>query len=237
MRHSSVDENGLPVPVEDVARRLTYSATVELKVEVHDAPHSVTGTIHRSILSIVQEAVLNSVRHGQASHIQIELRFESRFVQLLVKDDGLGFDHAALKAEKVSSAKTIGSNGLFRVDWNAVGIEMFRRHTPDVTLMDLRLPGMSGVETNRIEKGRLKMKEKLDGLKVAILVTDGFEQVELTEPRKALEDAGAETEIISPVEGEVKGWKRAEWGTSSPRTCCSEIPTRRTMAPFCCPAE
>ncbi len=103
--------------------------------------------------------------------------------------------------------------------------------------MDLRLPGMSGVETNRIEKGRLKMKEKLDGLKVAILVTDGFEQVELTEPRKALEDAGAETEIISPVEGEVKGWKRAEWGTSSPRTCCSEIPTRRTMAPSCCPAE
>lgn len=56
------------------------------------------------------------------------------------------------------------------------------------------------------------MNEKLDGLKVAILVADGFEQVELTEPRKALEAAGAETEIISPAEGEVKGWKHTEWG-------------------------
>ena len=41
------------------------------------------------------------------------------------------------------------------------------------------------------------MEEKLKGKKVAILVADGFEQVELTEPKKALEDAGAITEIVS----------------------------------------
>ncbi len=40
--------------------------------------------------------------------------------------------------------------------------------------------------------------ETLKGCKVAILVTDGFEQVELTEPRKALDQAGAETRIVSP---------------------------------------
>ena len=39
--------------------------------------------------------------------------------------------------------------------------------------------------------------ENLNGLKVAILVTDGFEQVELTEPRKALDQAGARTQIVS----------------------------------------
>ena len=38
----------------------------------------------------------------------------------------------------------------------------------------------------------------LKGVKVAILVEDGFEQVELTEPRKALDEAGAETRIVSP---------------------------------------
>ena len=38
----------------------------------------------------------------------------------------------------------------------------------------------------------------IKGLKVAILVTDGFEQVELVEPRKALDAAGAETAIVSP---------------------------------------
>jgi len=51
------------------------------------------------------------------------------------------------------------------------------------------------------------MAEKLKGLKVAILVADGFEQVELTEPKKALEEAGAQALIVSPVEGEVEGWK------------------------------
>ena len=46
----------------------------------------------------------------------------------------------------------------------------------------------------------------LDGLKVAILVADGFEQVELTEPRKALDAAGADTQIVSPQDGSVRGW-------------------------------
>ena len=46
----------------------------------------------------------------------------------------------------------------------------------------------------------------LSGLRVAILVADGFEQVEMTEPRKALQDAGAETRIVSPAENEVQGW-------------------------------
>src|SRR5439155_14934580 len=56
------------------------------------------------------------------------------------------------------------------------------------------------------------MKKVLDGKKVAILVADGFEQVELTEPREALEKAGAETEIVSPAAKKVKGWDMTDWG-------------------------
>jgi protease I len=52
----------------------------------------------------------------------------------------------------------------------------------------------------------------LTGLKVAILVTDGFEEVELTEPKKALDEAGADTRIVSPKEKEVKGWRFTDWG-------------------------
>ncbi|MBU1360403.1 MAG: type 1 glutamine amidotransferase [Gammaproteobacteria bacterium] len=48
--------------------------------------------------------------------------------------------------------------------------------------------------------------ENLSGLKVAILVADGFEQVELTGPRKALDAAGATTRIVSPQDGKVQGW-------------------------------
>jgi protease I len=54
--------------------------------------------------------------------------------------------------------------------------------------------------------------ENLKGVKVAILVTDGFEQVELTEPRKALDDAGADTSIISPKRDVVRGWNFTDWG-------------------------
>jgi protease I len=52
----------------------------------------------------------------------------------------------------------------------------------------------------------------LSGLKVAILATDGFEQSELLEPRKALQEAGATTEVIAPKGGRIRGWNHTEWG-------------------------
>jgi protease I len=55
-------------------------------------------------------------------------------------------------------------------------------------------------------------QKTLSGKKVAILVTDGFEQVELTEPRKALDAAGAQTSIVSPKADKVRAWKFTEWG-------------------------
>ena len=56
------------------------------------------------------------------------------------------------------------------------------------------------------------MSGKLEGKKVAILVADGFEQIEMTEPRRALEDAGAVTQIVSPAKLEVQGWNHDEKG-------------------------
>ena len=56
------------------------------------------------------------------------------------------------------------------------------------------------------------MDKKLDGKKVAILVADGFEQVEMTKPREALKDAGAETKIVSIKTGQVQGMNHDEKG-------------------------
>lgn len=58
------------------------------------------------------------------------------------------------------------------------------------------------------------MGRKLDGLKVAILAADGFEQSELFEPKRALEAAGATTRIVSLQSGEVKGWNEKDWSES-----------------------
>ncbi len=56
------------------------------------------------------------------------------------------------------------------------------------------------------------MSNELNGKRVAILVTNGFEQVEMVKPRKALDEAGAKTDLISPMKGEVQGWNHEEKG-------------------------
>ncbi|HEY3204430.1 MAG TPA: type 1 glutamine amidotransferase domain-containing protein [Thermoanaerobaculia bacterium] len=60
------------------------------------------------------------------------------------------------------------------------------------------------------------MANRLEGKRVAILVADGFEQIELTGPREALGRAGARTFIVSPSPKAVKGWNVNEWGDKFP---------------------
>ena len=56
------------------------------------------------------------------------------------------------------------------------------------------------------------MAEKLSGKRIAALVDEGFEQVELVEPKKALEAAGAKVDVVSPQKDRVKGWQHTKWG-------------------------
>lgn len=58
--------------------------------------------------------------------------------------------------------------------------------------------------------------DELKGMKVAILITDGFEQVEMVQPRQALMDAGAETSIVSPKGQCVCSWNVVDWGEEFP---------------------
>jgi protease I len=60
------------------------------------------------------------------------------------------------------------------------------------------------------------MQQPLKGCRVAILVTDGFEQVEMTEPRKALDEAGAQTDLIAPEKDEVQGMNHDQKGDKFP---------------------
>lgn len=60
------------------------------------------------------------------------------------------------------------------------------------------------------------MAQKLTGKTVAVLATDGFEQVELTEPVKALKDAGATVRVIAPKTGQIQGWNHQDKGDCVP---------------------
>jgi protease I len=56
------------------------------------------------------------------------------------------------------------------------------------------------------------MRKDLHGKRIAFLLTDGFDKVELTQPRKALDEAGAKTEIVSPAKGEIQGMNHTDKG-------------------------
>ena len=58
------------------------------------------------------------------------------------------------------------------------------------------------------------MERNIQGLRVAILATDGFEQSELLDPKKALEKAGADIKVVSLKSGKIKGWQKGNWGES-----------------------
>lgn len=54
---------------------------------------------------------------------------------------------------------------------------------------------------------------KLNGKRIAILATDGVEEVELTKPRDALREAGAQAVVVSPKDDRIKGWQHDHWGS------------------------
>ena len=62
----------------------------------------------------------------------------------------------------------------------------------------------------------------LEGKRVAIVATDGFEQSELLDPKAALEREGAKTEVLAPKGGSIKGWDHTDWGR--------EVAVDRTVA-------
>lgn len=70
------------------------------------------------------------------------------------------------------------------------------------------------------------MRTSLEGKRVAILVTDGFEQSELLKPREALRQAGAETAVVSPKEGSVRGWDEDDFGENVK----VDVPLKRASA-------
>lgn len=64
-------------------------------------------------------------------------------------------------------------------------------------------------------------QKDLSNVRVAVIATDGFEQVELTEPVEALQQANATVHIIAPEPGRIRGWNFTDWG--------EEIPVDRTV--------
>jgi protease I len=81
---------------------------------------------------------------------------------------------------------------------------------PPVPIEPLRVPAVISLGTQ--SSRRSIMAGQLDGKKILILATNGFEQSELEVPRDRLKAAGAAVDIVSPEQGEIKGWDKKDWG-------------------------
>jgi protease I len=90
----------------------------------------------------------------------------------------------------------------------------FRQSVRRATL-ERRRRSMRGADIHQethMERTMPPHAASLKGKKIAILATDGFEQSELLEPRRALGQAGAKTVVISLKPGSIRGWKSKHWG-------------------------
>ncbi len=93
LRSPTLENNDLPTALAVTARRLTHDTTVQAQVEVNGTFRPLAQSVEDNLLRIGQEAIINAVKHAQAQRILVNLVFDARRVQLIVRDDGCGFDN------------------------------------------------------------------------------------------------------------------------------------------------
>jgi ligand-binding sensor domain-containing protein/signal transduction histidine kinase len=109
LRSQALDKSDLPAALIDTARRLTTDTSVTAKVEVSGTFRVLSPLIEGNLLRIGQEAINNAVRHAQARNILVNLKFDTNRVQVIVRDDGRGFNY---QESMTGDAKHFGLVGM-----------------------------------------------------------------------------------------------------------------------------
>lgn len=92
LRSPTLENNDLPTALAETARRVTHDTAIQAQVEVNGTFRPLAQTVEDNLLRIAQEAMNNAVKHAQAQRIFVNLVFDTRRVQLIIRDDGCGFD-------------------------------------------------------------------------------------------------------------------------------------------------
>ena len=93
LRSPTLENNDLPTALAETARRLTHDTAIHAQVEVNGTFRPLGQVVEGNLLRIGQEAINNAVKHAQAQRILVNLVFDAKRVQLIVRDDGRGFNH------------------------------------------------------------------------------------------------------------------------------------------------
>jgi signal transduction histidine kinase len=97
LREASLDGRGLGDALDGIGQQLASCSArpIEVRTTVSGPPRPFPVAVENNLLRIGQEALTNAVKHGKATHIGIELRYEPQLFCLRVVDDGCGFDTTA----------------------------------------------------------------------------------------------------------------------------------------------
>jgi PAS domain S-box-containing protein len=137
LRPSMLDDLGLAAALDWYCRRQSERSGTEISLELEAQTQALPDPIPITAFRIVQEAVNNAIRYAQARHIEVTLRTLEDSVELVVQDDGRGFDPAALDPRRDDSLGLLGMRQ--RVDW--LGGELDITSTPGSgTLVRATLP-------------------------------------------------------------------------------------------------
>src|SRR6201988_171319 len=99
LRSQELQKKDLPAALRDTTKRLTAENNVEAIVEVTGPLRPLPPSVETNLLRIGQEAINNAVKHARANRIDVTLNFDTRSVQLNIRDDGRGFDPEAQIAD------------------------------------------------------------------------------------------------------------------------------------------
>jgi ligand-binding sensor domain-containing protein/two-component sensor histidine kinase len=91
LRSQNSENQDLASQLMQMSERVTASTEIKTHVEAHGAYHPLPARTEGELLRIAQEAVTNTVRHAQATHIDIQLHFSRRRVKMIITDNGRGF--------------------------------------------------------------------------------------------------------------------------------------------------
>ncbi|HEV7396203.1 MAG TPA: two-component regulator propeller domain-containing protein [Pyrinomonadaceae bacterium] len=92
LRSAALEKNDLPTALTEAARRITNETPIQAQVEVNGTFRPLSQPVEDQLLRIGQEAMNNAVKHAQAQRILVNLVFDGPRVQLIIRDDGCGFD-------------------------------------------------------------------------------------------------------------------------------------------------
>lgn len=127
LRSPTLESEGLSEAIAHIARQLTAGLAVQAQVQTKGTMRSLPLSVESDLLHIAQEALTNAVKHAQALHIDVELRFDRASVRLTVRDDGIGFDVAHANSKSREGFGLIG----MRERAEQIGGRLTVQSTPD----------------------------------------------------------------------------------------------------------